>query len=738
MHLRKSFYVLISLLVIVGMTAPAPVAAGKTGNLIFIFDASGSMWGQIGGKNKIVIAKEAMDKVVMALPDGLNVGLVAYGHRRKGDCDDVETLIPLGKLDKASLLAKVKAINPKGKTPMVRSIRKTADAIKHLEDETTILLISDGEETCDPNPCSFVAELKALGINFVLHVVGFDVVKKIEDQLKCMASKGGGEYFPAKDAGKLKKALDTVIKKTVAQNLVVTAFDGNQKPLSARVWVVNAAGKVVDSDAGKRVGFGLAPGTYAIRVKPEAMSETQVIKDVVVTEDQVTHRKVVFSKSKITVSMQDASGKSIKGYVRIIEMNTNQMAEAGDHTGDSTSFIVSPGDYLVDMECSNTGKRIKSERFTLTPGEDRQVNGICANASIGVLVRGAGGQPITGYVRLVDVPNRTNADEADSRPSMRYFKVPPGTYKIDVECPGGKRVRGDVFQMQAGQKVEVEVNCQSGTVQSSGIAGQASVVQGGVSSKTIAAGGSMAGGAVTGDISKTDAQIVAARQMLQSRGQIEADAMAQAQQAEASGMAQMQAAMANLKKSGIGRADMSGRLPTVPDDNSGNPPVAGVQPGVQVGVPSGMRTGAQIDESKIGARDTGGGLDDMERPEQGRNPYSGMTNEQARAAFAKDVGMQGPQGIAYDRNKWQLSANGWPLQCIRYEDTMKRRLKTYKRQAESMGRSDIIARIKVARTNLKKLAKQRKKRYRVDVVQQTLDKCVQEVHAINVSVAQGQ
>ena len=55
-----------------------------------------------------------------------------------------------------------------------------------------------------------------------------------------------------------------------------------------------------------------------------------------------------------------------------------------------------------------------------------------------------------------------------------------------------------------------------------------------------------------------------------------------------------------------------------------------------------------------------------------------------------------------------------------------------------MGRSDIIPRIDKANTNLKKLAKLRKKRAPVETVQQALDQCVQEVHAINVTIAQVQ
>ena len=189
-------------------------AAGATGNIVFILDASGSMWGQVEGKAKIAIAKEVLTGLVKELPDDSTVGLVAYGHRRKGDCDDVEELIPLGRLDKEKMIAKIQALSPKGKTPISRSVRLTAERIKHLEDETTIILVSDGKETCDPDPCGLVKELKDTCIKFVMHVIGFDVTEEEREQLECMAKAGGGQYYTAGNAGEFLAAAREVVEKS--------------------------------------------------------------------------------------------------------------------------------------------------------------------------------------------------------------------------------------------------------------------------------------------------------------------------------------------------------------------------------------------------------------------------------------------------------------------------------------------------------------------------------------------
>lgn len=92
-------------------------------------------------------------------------------------------------------------MNPKGKTPISRSVRLAAERIKQMEDETTIILVSDGKEPCDPYPCGLVKQLKAAGIKFVMHVIGFGVTEEERKQSECMAQAGGGQYYTAGNAG---------------------------------------------------------------------------------------------------------------------------------------------------------------------------------------------------------------------------------------------------------------------------------------------------------------------------------------------------------------------------------------------------------------------------------------------------------------------------------------------------------------------------------------------------------
>ena len=190
-------------------TKPA-VPAGP-GTTMLVLDASGSMWGQIQGRPKIEIAREAVGNMLQAWPRNQQLGLMAYGHRSKGDCADIEVLRQPGVLDAAAVQKTVNALQPKGMTPISASVRMAAEQLKFTERKATVILISDGEETCHADPCALGAELEKLGVDFTAHVVGFDLPKgKAREQLQCLAKATGGQYVEARDAAELNKALGQI------------------------------------------------------------------------------------------------------------------------------------------------------------------------------------------------------------------------------------------------------------------------------------------------------------------------------------------------------------------------------------------------------------------------------------------------------------------------------------------------------------------------------------------------
>ena len=202
--------------------AAAPAAPSGPGTSMLVLDASGSMWGQIQGRTKIEIAREAVGTMLQSWPRNQQLGLMAYGHRSKGNCADIEVLKAPGVLDVNAMQQAVNALQPKGMTPISASVRMAAEQLKFSERKATVILVSDGEETCHADPCALGAELEKLGVDFTAHVVGFDLPEgKARAQLQCLAKTTGGMYVEARDAAELNKALGQITKAAPAAPAVV-------------------------------------------------------------------------------------------------------------------------------------------------------------------------------------------------------------------------------------------------------------------------------------------------------------------------------------------------------------------------------------------------------------------------------------------------------------------------------------------------------------------------------------
>lgn len=196
-------------------TQTAADSAINAPGVLFILDASGSMKAQINNQEKMAIAKEVMTHLLRSLPDTIQVGLEVYGHHTKGDCNDIEVIAPVGQVDKATLIQRIQSIDPKGMTPITQALQVAAERLKTAEQETTVVLVSDGEETCKGDPCAAVTSLLRQGVKLKVHVVGFDVGDKEKQQLMCIAQAGNGKYFAANNAEQLKDALSEVKQEVV-------------------------------------------------------------------------------------------------------------------------------------------------------------------------------------------------------------------------------------------------------------------------------------------------------------------------------------------------------------------------------------------------------------------------------------------------------------------------------------------------------------------------------------------
>jgi len=299
---------------------------------MIIYDASGSMWGQIDGVNKVVIARDALKSVVQKWNPAVELGLTAYGHRVKGDCNDIQTIIPIGRVNKRQMIDTVNAIMPKGMTPIAKSLRQVANKLRQYEDQTTIILISDGRESCEADPCATAKQLKAEGINFVAHVVGFNVDAKTDRQLACIARSTGGEYFSAKNAASLTRAIKTIAKKVEKPKPKPVLVKHTTLELKARYqmspnglnvlgmqWEVTQGGKALYSGSEENPKIPAKVGKAHIRASYARTSEVQKVEGDIALKAQKNNPVTIQLKSgKVIIdTAEEEGGPRVKSSVRI-------------------------------------------------------------------------------------------------------------------------------------------------------------------------------------------------------------------------------------------------------------------------------------------------------------------------------------------------------------------------------------------------------------------------------------
>ena len=228
--------------------APGARAAGS--DILFVLDGSGSMWGQIDGVAKIETARETLSRLLNDVPGESRLGLMTYGATSKTSCEDVAVLNAIGS-DRGAIQKSIAGLKPLGKTPIQASLAQGIELLASAEPTDTrksLVLISDGIETCGGDPCAMARSAAASGVDMKLHVVGFDVDAEARAQLQCIAEGGGGQYFNASDTAGFATAMRAVAEvaaepepepepEPVNQRVFFDDFEGDA--LAEGDWVVN-------------------------------------------------------------------------------------------------------------------------------------------------------------------------------------------------------------------------------------------------------------------------------------------------------------------------------------------------------------------------------------------------------------------------------------------------------------------------------------------------------------------
>ncbi len=254
-------------------------------NLLVILDLSGSMNLTLGKSTRIATARQVLKDLLAHVSDDINVGLRVYGDRYGSKdtrtCTDSHLAAPVQPVDRAALTTLIDGARPRGETPLVYSVMQAVGDLKSAGGGS-IVLITDGEESCGGDFAAAAAALKQSGLSFKLDIVGFTLTgAKAQTSLSGLAGSTGGAYYAASDGPGLARALNATIDKF---------------PFT----VTSAAGKIVaQGEAGDR-GVDLPAGEYTLAV--DAGSQHLTLPHVIVVAGQPLNVHVTRTAAGFAIS----------------------------------------------------------------------------------------------------------------------------------------------------------------------------------------------------------------------------------------------------------------------------------------------------------------------------------------------------------------------------------------------------------------------------------------------------
>ncbi|MEU2559846.1 VWA domain-containing protein [Streptomyces longispororuber] len=265
--------------------ADEPDDDGATPKVELVLDVSGSMRARdIDGKSRMAAAKQAFNEVLDATPEDVELGIRTLGANYRGDdrktgCKDTEQLYPVGPLDRRDAKTAVATLAPTGWTPIGPALLKAADDLEGGEGSRRIVLISDGEDTCQPlDPCEVAREIAAKGVNLTVDTLGLVPNTKMRAQLSCIAEATGGTYTSIRHTDELTDRVGQLVDRAADPVVNPVAVEGADR--------CSAAPELKPGLYSDRAGFG-QHRWYRVDVAPgkELRASVSVAADRAVNND---------------------------------------------------------------------------------------------------------------------------------------------------------------------------------------------------------------------------------------------------------------------------------------------------------------------------------------------------------------------------------------------------------------------------------------------------------------------
>lgn len=205
--------------------------------ILFVLDGSGSMYAKMGKDNRITVAKRLLSRMVDSLQNkgDLELALRVYGHQyQKTDrnCKDTKLEVPFSANNHQAIKENIKGLRPKGTTLIAYSLQQAAyDFPKTKGVRNIIILITDGIEECDGDPCAVSLALQKQGVTLRPFVIGLGLSVEFKSQFECV-----GRYFEAETEQDFEEVLNVVISQAINNTSAqINLLDSYGRPTETNV-----------------------------------------------------------------------------------------------------------------------------------------------------------------------------------------------------------------------------------------------------------------------------------------------------------------------------------------------------------------------------------------------------------------------------------------------------------------------------------------------------------------------
>jgi Ca-activated chloride channel homolog len=456
-----------SLTLLLVLALPTGLRAAEAPATVIVLDGSGSMWGKLEGDKgvKFQAVRDALQRTLPQLGANGSVGLVAFGHRRKSDCGDVELMVPPSPKGAEAIGPALDRIGPVGKGPLVSGLREAVRAIGARR-PASVILLHDAPDNCQQDPCAAAAEIARSQPGLRVHTIGIGLEPEDARALSCMTKATDGRSFNARDAASLAASLAEALALAkapppaavsgpsdqsrispeaaaaparaapsgpafVLSAHLSTASDPITQPVRWRITREGAERPIADAK-GLSVVEGLAPGRYTVEARVGLVTARDTFE---VTAQGPTNARLALDAGLLKLSARALrDSDSLTGAVLSLRAAAKPEEPLWLSRASAPELIVPAGSYVARAEL---GLARRDQAVTVVPGSVQPVDMVLVSGRLELAaVSHEGGEPLEDVVFSLseDDPEapggrREVVRSAAPRPE---FEVPAGTYYLNA------------------------------------------------------------------------------------------------------------------------------------------------------------------------------------------------------------------------------------------------------------------------------------------------------------------